>query len=142
MNSRHGYQGSKVGRVAVTCVAALLIGALSYGQAVDINRTGVLGNIIYSTVLDWAFLVLPVLTVAAVNRWWAMSVALTPFAVLCFLHSATDYVYPYHEDPYPVLAAMGTIFLLGISSLGFALRALLDLAVSKRWISRLRNKLS
>ncbi len=30
--------------------------------------------------------------VAAVNRWWALSVAFVPFAVSAFLHAATDYV--------------------------------------------------
>jgi hypothetical protein len=131
-----------VTRVAITCVAALLIAALSYGNAVDVDRTGILGDILHSTALSWAFFALPVLTVALVNRWWALSVALVPFAVLCFLHSGTDYVYPYHEDPYPTLAVMGTVFLLGTSSLGFVLRALLDRVALKTWISRLREKLS
>jgi hypothetical protein len=133
---------SKLGRVAITCVAALLIGALSYGDAIDIDRTGVFGSILYSTTLTWVFLALPALTVALVNRWWALSVALVPFAVLYFLHSATNYVYPYHEDPYPALAVMGTVLLVAASSLGFLLRALLDRAISKRWGSRLRDKLS
>lgn len=81
----------------------------------------------------------PVLTVALVNRWWALSIALVPFAVLFFLHSATDYVYPYHEDSYPVIAVSGTVFLLGISSLGFLLHTLFDRAVSKTWLPRLRD---
>jgi hypothetical protein len=123
-------------RMAITCVAALLIGALSYGHAIGIDRTGLLGSILYSTELAWALYALPVLTVALVNRWWALSVALVPFAVLYFLHSATDYVYPYHEDPYPVLAAMGTVVLLGVSSLGFLVRAVLVLTVSKKLWSR------
>lgn len=122
---------SKLGRVAITCVAALLIGAFSYGNALEIDRTGILGTILYSTALHWGFLALLVLTVALVNRWWALSVALVPFAVLYFLHSATDYVYPYHEDPYPALALMWAVFLMGVSSLGFLLRALLDRAVAK-----------
>jgi len=71
-----------------------------------------------------------------------LSIALVPFGVLCFLRSATDYVYPYHEDPYPALAVMGTVFLLGISALGFLLHALLDWAVSKAWVSRFRDKFS
>lgn len=73
---------------------------------------------------SWVFFVVPILTVALVNRWWALSVALVPLGVLCFLHSATDYVYPYHEDPYPALAIAGTVYLLCVSSLGFLLRAL------------------
>jgi hypothetical protein len=135
------YPVSNLVRVAITCVTTLLIGALSYANAVDIDRTGILGDVLYSPALDWAFFALLVLTVALVNRWWALSIALVPFAVLYFLHSATDYVYPYHEDPYPALAVMGTAFLLGVSSLGFLLRALLDRAVSEAWVSRLRGKL-
>lgn len=131
---------SNLGRVAITCVVALLIAASSYGSALDIDRTGILG-ILYSSAFTRAFFALPVLTVALVNRWWALSVAFAPFTVEFFLHSATDYVYPYHEDPYPGLAAVGTLLLLGISSLGFLLRALLE-AVFKTFASRLRDKLS
>lgn len=132
---------SNVGRVVITCLAALLVGAYTYGNAFDLDRTGILGTVLFSTASTWAFFALPALTVALVNRWWALSVALIPFAVLFFLHSATDYVYPYHEDSYPVIAVMGTVFLLGISSLGFLLRALFDRAVSKAWLPRLRDKL-
>jgi hypothetical protein len=121
---------SNLGRVAITCIAALLIGAFSYGNAIDLDRTGALGTILYGTGFTLAVFALPVLTVAVVNRWWALSVALVPLAVSFFLHSATDYVYPYHEDPYPALAFMGTVFLLALSSLGFLLRALFDRAVS------------
>jgi hypothetical protein len=131
---------SKLGRVAITCVTALLIGAFSYGNALDIDQTGILGSILHSTVLTWAFFALPILTVALVNRWWALSIALVPLAVEFFLHSATDYVYPYHEDPYPALVVAGTVFLLGISSLGFLLRAVLNRVVPK--VSRLRDKFS
>lgn len=46
---------SKLGCVAITCMATLLIGAFSYLSAVDIDRTGVLGSIHYSTALNWAF---------------------------------------------------------------------------------------
>ena len=136
------YSVTNVGRVAITCVAALLIGANAYGNAFDLDRTGILGTVLYSNALTWGFFALPVLTVALVNRWWALSVALVPFAIMYFLHSATDYVYPYHEDPYPALALMGALFLMGVSSLGFLLRALLDRAVSKAWASRLRDKFS
>jgi hypothetical protein len=132
---------SNIGRVAITCVAALLVGAYTYGNAFDLDRTGILGFVLFSTASTWAFfVVLPALTVALVNRWWALSVALSPFAVLFFLHSATDYVYPYHEDSYPVNAVMGTAFLLGISSLGFLLRALFDRVASETWPPRLRDK--
>ncbi|HEY5708716.1 MAG TPA: hypothetical protein VIS51_04925 [Solirubrobacterales bacterium] len=131
---------SNLSRVAITCVAALLIGAYAYGNAFDLDRTATLGTVLYSTALTWAFFALPVLTVALVNRWWALSVALVPLAVGFFLHSATDYAYPYHEDPYPVITIAGTVFLLGISSLGFLLRALFDWAVLKTWSPRLRDK--
>jgi hypothetical protein len=132
---------SNVGRVAITCVAALLVGAYTYGNAFDLDRTGILGTILFSTASTGAFFALLVLAVALVNRWWALSVALVPFAVWFFLHSATDYVYPYHEDSYPVNAVMGTVFLLGISSLGFLLRALFDWTASRAWLPRLRDKL-
>lgn len=131
---------SKLGHVAITCVTALLIGAFSYGNALDIDRTGILGSILHSAVLTWAFFALPILIVALVNRWWALSIALVPLAIEFFLHSATDYVYPYHEDPYPVLVVAGTVFLLGVSSLGFLLRAVLNRVVPK--VSRLRDKFS
>lgn len=116
---------SDYGRVALTCLAGLLIGAFTYGTAFDLHRTA-LGGILYGTASDLAFLALPILMVALVNRWWALSVALVPLAVSAFLHSATDYVYPYHEDPYPALAITGTIFLLCLSSLGLLLRAVFD----------------
>lgn len=83
---------------------------------------------------------LPVLAVALVNRWWALSLAFVPCAVLFYLHEATDYVYPFHEDPYPTLVIVGTGFLLVIYSLGFLLRAALDLMVSAKWAQSLRNK--
>lgn len=127
-------------RVAITYVMALLIGAFSYLSAFDIDRTGILGSLLNSDVFGWAFLALPVLTVALVNRWWALSIALVPFAVQVFLHSATDYVYPYHEDPYPALAVVGTLLLLAVSSLGFLLRAVLVLAALT--VSKLRRQIS
>ncbi len=132
---------SNVGRLAITCVAALLVGAYTYGSAFDLDRTGILGALLFSTASTWAFLALNVLAVTLVNRWWALSVALVPFAVLLFLHSATDYVYPYHEDSYPTIDAFFTVILLGISSLGFLLRALLDRAVSRPWHPGLRGEL-
>jgi hypothetical protein len=90
--------------VAITCAGAPLVGACTYGNAFDLDRTGILGTALFSTVSP---------------------VALVPLAVLFFLHSATDYLYPYHEDPYPTIAVVETVFLLGVASLGFLLRALL-----------------
>lgn len=132
---------SNVGRVAITCVAALLVAAFTYGNAFDLDRTAILGTALHSTVFTGAFVALPLLTVAVVNRWWALSVALVPLAVLWFLHSATDYVYPYHEDPYPAITVMWTVFLLGISSLGFLLRSVCDWTVVTTLLPRLRDKL-
>lgn len=106
------------------------------------DRNGALGTIVFSTAVDWVFFVLPVLAVALVNRWWALSLALVPFAVEFYLHEATDYVYPFHEDPYPALVIFGTGFLLAIYSLGFLLRAAFDRMVSERWARKLRDKLS
>lgn len=131
---------SNLSRVAITCVTALLVGTVSYVHALDINQTGILGNLLNSVRCSWAFLALPVLTVALVNRWWALSIALVPFSIEFLLHSATDYSYPYHEDPYPALSIFGTLYLLGISSLGFLLRAVLVLAALT--VSKLRGQIS
>ncbi len=122
---------SNVGRVTLTCAAALLVGGYTYGNAFDHDRTGVLGAALYSPALFWVLPVLLILAVALVNRWWALSVGLVPLAVLFLLHSATDYVYPYHEDPYPAFVLIWTILLLGVSSLGFLLRAVFDWAISR-----------
>lgn len=128
---------SNFGRLILTSIAALLTAIFTNGTAFDLHETA-LGDILYSTVLDWAFLILPVLTVALVNRWWALSVALVPLAVLALLHWATDYVYPYHEDPYPALVVMGTVFLVAVSSLGFLLRALFDRVASQGFFTMAR----
>jgi hypothetical protein len=132
---------SNVGRGAIIFVAALVLGAYTYATASDLDRNGTLGTIVFSAAVDWAFLVLPVLAVAIVNRWWALSLALVPVAVEFYLHEATDYVYPFHEDPYPDLVIFGTGFLLAIYSLGFLLRAGLDRMVSRGWGRKLRNRL-
>jgi len=124
---------SNLGRGAILFVATLVVGAYSYASASDLDRNGPLGTIVFSTAVDWAFFVLPVLAVALVNHWWALSLALVPFAVEFYLHEATDYVYPFHEDPYPALVIFGTGFLLAVYSLGFLLRAALDRLISKRW---------
>lgn len=121
---------SNVGRVAITSAAALLVGGYTYGNAFDHDQTGGLGAALYSSALFWVLPLLLILAVALVNRWWALSAGLAPFAVLFFLHSATDYVYPYHEDPYPAFVLMWTILLLGVSSLGFLVRAVFDWATS------------
>jgi hypothetical protein len=91
-------------------------------------------------VISFALLALALITVAVVNRWWALSIAFAPFAALWFLHSATDYSYPYHEDPYPAIAIVGTVFALAICSLGFLLRAVVDRLVSGEWQPWLRDK--
>lgn len=133
---------SNVRRGAIIFVAALMVGAYTYASASGLDRNGALGMIVFSTAVDWAFFVLPVLAVALVNRWWALSLALVPFAVEFYLHEATDYIYPFHEDPYPALVIIGTGFLLAIYSLGFLLRAVFDWVVSEGWARRLRDKLS
>jgi hypothetical protein len=125
-------------RVAITYVAALLNGAFSYLSAFDIDRTGILGSLLNSDVFGWAFLALTVLTVVLVNRWWALSIVLVPLSVEFLLHSGSDYNYPYHEDPYPALSVFWTLCLLGVSSLGLLLRAVVDLAVDS--LSRHRDK--
>jgi hypothetical protein len=133
---------SNVGRGAIVLVTALVVGAYTYASASELDRNGALGTIVFSTAVDLAFLVLPVLVIALVNRWWALSLALVPFAVEFYLHEATDYVYPFHEDPYPALVIFGTGFLLAIYSLGFFLRAAFDRTVSERSARRRQDKLS
>ncbi len=127
-------------RVAITCFTAFLIGAVSYVHALGIDPTGIFGNLLQSAAFSGAFYALAVLTVALVNRWWALSIALVPFSVEFFLHSEPDYNYPYHEDPYPYLSIYGILFLLAVSSLGFLLRAVLALAVLT--VSKLRRQIS
>jgi hypothetical protein len=117
---------SNVGRGAIFFLTALVVGAYTYASASDLDRNGALGTIVFSTAADLAFLVLPVLAIALVNRWWALSLALIPFAVEFYLHEATAYVYPFHEDPYPALVITGTGFLLVLYALGFLLRAAFD----------------
>ncbi len=68
-------------------------------------------------------------TTAIVNRWWALAVALAPLAALYYLHEATDYVYPFHQDPYPALVIFGTFVYIGIACLGFVLRVVIDWAI-------------
>lgn len=133
---------SNVSRGVIILVAALMVSAYTYASASDLDRNGALGMIVFSTAVDSAFFVLPVLAVALVNRWWALSLALVPFAVEFYLHEATDYIYPFHEDPYPALVIIGTGFLLAIYPFGFLLRAVFDGIVSEGWARRLRDKLS
>jgi len=42
--------------------------------------------------------------------------------VTVYLHEATDYVYPFHEDPYRAITVMATFVLLCLAFLGLALR--------------------
>ena len=121
---------SSVGRGTIFFVAALVSGAYTYASAFDLDRNGVLGTLVFSTAGDWAFFILPVLAIALINRWLALLLALVPFAVEFYLHEATGYVYPFHEDPYPALVIFGTGFLLAIYSLGFLLRVVFDWIVS------------
>jgi hypothetical protein len=116
---------SNVARGAIIFVAAVVVGAYTYASASDLDRNGAF-NIVFSPAFELALIVFSVLAVALVNRWWALSLALVPLAVDFYLHEATDYVYPFHEDPYPSIAIVGTGFLLVIYSLGFLLRAVFD----------------
>jgi hypothetical protein len=132
---------SIVGRGAIVLVAALMVGAYTYASASDLDRNGMLGAIVFSIPVGWASLLFPILAVALVNRWWVLSLALVPLAVEFYLHEATDYVYPFHEDPYPALVIFGTGLLLAIYSLGFLLRAVFDWMVSEGWVRKFRDKL-
>jgi hypothetical protein len=112
------------GRVAITVVAALLVGAYSYATVSDLDRNGELGALVFSPAVGWAAFALLILVAALVNRWWVVSIAVAPLAVGWYLHEMTDYVYPFHEDPYPALTMFGTFFLLCIISVGLLLRRL------------------
>jgi hypothetical protein len=57
---------SNLGRVAITAVAALLVGAIAYANVFDLHDT-TLGTILYSSALTRGFFVLPFLMVAVVN---------------------------------------------------------------------------
>jgi len=110
------------GRVAITVLAALLIGAYSYATVSDLDRNGDVGAIVFSPAVDFAVLALFVLVPAIVNRWWAISIAFVPIAVGWYLHEMTDYVYPFHEDPYPGLALTGTVMAVGLALAVFLIR--------------------
>ncbi len=127
-------------RGAIIFVVALVVGAYTYASASDLDRDGALGTIMFSPPVGVMFLVVPILAIALFNRWWALSLALVPLAVEFYLHEATDYVYPFHEDPYPAIVIFGTGLLLAIYSLGFLLRAAFDWMISERWTQKLRDK--
>ncbi len=132
---------SNLTRGAILFVVALVVGVYTYASASDLDRNGTLGNIMFSPAVDVMVLGVPILAIAPINRWWALSLALVPLTVEFYLHEATDYVYPFHEDPYPAIVIFGTGLLLAIYSLGFLLRAAFDQMVSERWTQKLRNKL-
>lgn len=54
------YPVSNFGRVVITCVAALLVGAIAYANAFDLHDTA-LGTVLYSSALTWALFLLPLL---------------------------------------------------------------------------------
>lgn len=132
---------SSLTRGAIILAAALVVGFYTYASASDLDRDGTLGSILFSPVVNVMVLAVPILAIALVNRWWALSLALVPLAVEFFLHEATDYVYPFHEDPYPAIVIFWTGILLAIYSLGFVLRAAFDWTVSEGWAQKLRGKL-
>ena len=118
---------SNLARAVLVFLTALMVGAYTYAGASDLDRDGALGTIMVSPAAGVALvLVLPILAIALVNRWWALSLALVPLAVEFYLHEATDYHYPFHEDPYPALVITSTGILLAVYSLGFLLRAAFD----------------
>ncbi len=111
-------------RIAITAATALLLGATSYAYAFDHELApGALHDFWFGPLQAIVF-GLAVAGVFAVYRWWALLPALAPLAVQIYLHEMTDYVYPFHEDPYPALAAFGIIVLVGLLSVGLLLRAL------------------
>jgi hypothetical protein len=111
-------------RIAITAAVALLLGADAYAYAFDHDFSpglvrdlwfGPLQAIVYGVAIVGVFLV---------YRWWALIPALAPLAVEVYLHEMTDYVYPFHEDPYPVLVVFATPMVVVFLGVGLLLRAL------------------
>jgi hypothetical protein len=114
-------------RVALTTVSALVLGAVSYGHAYDVEPPGLLGDIWHAS---WIFYVFAIAAVFIVNRWWALLPAITPVAVTVYLHTATDYVAPWREESVgsdqPVLYVLLVLVAIGVRvailSVGLLLR--------------------
>lgn len=126
-------------RVAITLATALVLGASTYGYAFDISPPGVLYDIWYGS--EPILLGLAIFGAFLVYRWWALLPAIAPVAVTVYLHNMTDYVSPWHEDPYegpsdPLLFVLFVIAAIVMQaaflSVGLLLRAVWEWVRSKR----------
>ncbi|HEX5929434.1 MAG TPA: hypothetical protein VFY48_08575 [Solirubrobacterales bacterium] len=128
-------------RIAITAATALAFGVQTYADAREVALLGIPVEIWQSSALKLALLVLPVLGVFLVNRWWAVLPALVPTAVMAWLY-ATGYDppwsggdafgTPWEEDPFEspeaallwaVLASLAVSIQAAILSLGLLPRA-------------------
>jgi hypothetical protein len=77
-------------------VSALLLGAVSYGHAYNVEPSGLLGDLCRAS---WLVYIFAISAAFIVYRWWALLPAIAPVAVTVYLHAATDYVAPWREEP-------------------------------------------
>lgn len=116
-------------RVVITVASALILGASTYGHAMDIHLPGALQGVWDGSA--WGLYLLAIVGVFLVDRWWALLPAIAPVAVTLGLHGLTNYVSPWGEDDggisfsplfiLLVLAAIATC--VAVLSLGLLLRA-------------------
>ena len=119
-------------RVAISLATALVLGASTYGNALDISLPGVLQDIWDH---GWVIDGLAILGVFLVYRWWALLPAIAPAAVILYLQIMTDYVEPWHGDAigsidfsgqpvlYVLVAIVGIALQAAVLSVGLLLRA-------------------
>jgi hypothetical protein len=113
--------------VAITVISSLLLGAVSYGRAYDIEPPGLVGDIWRAS---WIVYIYAIVAVFVVYRWWALLPAIAPVAVTVYLHLATDYVGPWstesigsnHPAVYVLLALVSVGVRAAILSVGLLLR--------------------
>jgi hypothetical protein len=126
-------------RIAITFATALLLSAQAYGNAVDINPPGVLGDIWDSNAFALIMAGLPILSVFMVYRWWALLVGLAPVVVGVGLY-ATGYVSPEGEEidlsSLPWYLIGGIVLLETVGTAAF-----LSLGLLLRWVwERVRSR--
>jgi hypothetical protein len=117
-------------RIAITVAIAVALGASTYGHAVDINPSGLLG-VLWNASYGVLFL-LSIFGVFLVYRWWALLPAIAPSAVTVYVYNFTDSYRHWSDSEWgfsddPVLYVLYVIgaALIGaaILSVGLLLRA-------------------
>lgn len=129
-------------RVAITLATALVLGADTYGHALDISPPGALQGIWdHSNGVTYG---LAVLSVFLVYRWWALLPAIAPAAVIVYLHNMTDYVSPWRGESigpssfsdqpalYVLFVLAGIALQAAFLSVGLLLRAAWEWVHSRR----------